>query len=140
MSRSSSHRWSGHLRFQNPDGTPNDSLRGGDGAHWSFFLQSHNSVLYGNDWRDNGDGSFTSIGRSRSFFSPLDLYAMGLLDASAVPPFFLIDGAPGDPSRLPEVGATLDGTARPISIDEVVAVEGERVPSAADAPRRQAGR
>lgn len=130
------HRWSGQLRFQNPDGTPNDSLRGGDGAHWNFFLHSHNSVLYGNDWRDNGDGSFTSAGRARSFYSPLDLYAMGLLDPAEVPPFFLIEGAPGDPSRLPEVGATVHGTARSVSIDDVIAAEGERVPNVAAAPKQ----
>ena len=31
-------------------------------AHWSFLLDSEGSVLYGNDWQDNGDGTFTSSG------------------------------------------------------------------------------
>ena len=130
------HRWGAHLRFQNADGSPNASLLGLDAAHWSFFVQSHNSVLYGNDWRDNGDGTFTSVGRSRSFYSPLDLYAMGMLDPGQVPPFFVIEGAAGDPARLPELGVTVSGTSRPVSIDDVIAVEGPRVPGAASAPKQ----
>ncbi len=136
LSHEVAHRWSAHLRFQNADGTPNSSLLGAQGAHWSFFLQSHNSVLYGNDWRDNGNGSFTSVGRSRSYYSPLDLYAMGVIDRSEVPPFFLIENAAGDPARLPEVGATVTGTARTITIDDVIAAEGERVPEAVSSPRQ----
>ena len=40
----------------------------------------------------------------------IDLYAMGMLDRSQVPPTFLIEGAAGDASRLPELGVTLSGT------------------------------
>ena len=60
------HRWGAHVKVRAPDGSIDTRLLGRDKAHWSFLLQSYNSVLYGQDWRDNGDGTFTSIGRSRS--------------------------------------------------------------------------
>lgn len=45
------HRWAAHVRFRDADGNPSGALLGRDNSHWSFLLQSHNSVLYGNDWR-----------------------------------------------------------------------------------------
>src|SRR5581483_11360655 len=130
------HRWLAHARFKDTDGTLSSAMIGREAAHWSFLLQSHNSVMYGNDWQDNGDGTFTSVGRSRSFYSPLDLYLMGMIDKSQVPPFFLVQDAAIDPGRLPEVGVTMTGTAKPITIDDVIAAEGERLPAAKDAPKR----
>jgi large repetitive protein len=130
------HRWGTHVRFREGDGTLSTSLLGREGSHWSFKLNTHNSVHYGHEWRDNGDGSFTSLGRAMSFYSPLDLYLMGMLDKTQVPPFALIENASVPATRLPEVGATITGTATNITIDQVIAAEGERVPSAADAPKR----
>src|SRR6185436_18108793 len=109
---------------------------GRDGAHWSFLLNSSNSVMYGNDWRANDDGTFTSIGRPGTFFSPLDLYLMGLQPAAAVPPFLLIDSHDRRADELPETGVTVTGTPRTITIGDVIAAEGERVPSAENAPKR----
>lgn len=136
LSHELGHRWLSHARFKETDGTLSLALLGRDAAHWNFLLQSHNSVMYGNDWKDNGDGTFTSVGRSRSFYSPLDLYLMGMIDKSQVPPFFLIQNPDVDPSRLPEVGATIPGTAKTITIDDVIAAEGDRLPAAKDAPKR----
>src|SRR5262245_13303792 len=53
------HRWLSHARFRADDGSLSDALLGIDRSHWSFLLQSSNSVMYGNEWRDNGDGTFT---------------------------------------------------------------------------------
>ncbi|MBI4697887.1 MAG: hypothetical protein HY758_02980 [Nitrospirae bacterium] len=36
------------------------ALLGKDNRHWSYLLDSDASVLYGNDWQDNKDGTFTS--------------------------------------------------------------------------------
>lgn len=133
------HRWGAYVHFR--DGAiESDALLGLDRAHWSFLLDSEGSTLYGNNWRDNGDGTFTSVvaEQSRSgevvgrIFSPLDLYLMGLIDKSRVPPLLLID-APGlDPTQLPTIGVTIPGTAKSVTIDDIVAVEGERIPGAAD--------
>jgi subtilase family serine protease/flagellar hook assembly protein FlgD len=128
------HRWAARVRFRGADGSASSALLGRDASHWSFLLDSQGSVEYGNRWRDNGDGTFTSIG-SRQYFSPLDLYLMGLIKKAEVPPFFMIENPSIDPARLPETGLTISGVRRNVSIDDIIAVEGERVPSA-DAAQR----
>lgn len=82
------HRWGAHVQFKDAEGNRRNSLLGRDGNHWSFLLDT-SSVLYGNRWKDNGDGTFTSISGPPTL-SPLDLYLMGFLDKSGVPPMLLL--------------------------------------------------
>ncbi len=93
------------------------------------------SVLYGADWRDNGDGTFTS-GSVLKFWSPLDLYLAGLYAPQQVPPFFYIDSPGTDASQLSRSGVTVTGTRHGVTIDDVIAAEGPRIPAAADAQKR----
>jgi large repetitive protein len=128
------HQWAAHVRFQRPGEPESDGLLGRDGSHWSFLLDSGASVLYGNQWHDNGDGTFTTDGGMK-FYSPLDLYLAGFLAADEVPPFVLIDSPGFDRSRLPERGVTVTGTAIQVTIQDVIAAEGHRVPSAAESQK-----
>lgn len=123
------HQWASHVRFRLPDGSTSDALLGRDNAHWSYLLNSDASVEYGAQWKDNGDGTFTSVG-IRKFFSPLDLYLMGFYRKEEVPPFFLIDNPAIDKTQLPQENVTITGTRREVTIDDIIAVEGERVPAA----------
>ncbi|MCM2265204.1 MAG: SBBP repeat-containing protein [Desulfuromonadales bacterium] len=133
------HRWGAYVHFRDGAGE-SDALQGLDGAHWSFLLDSEGSTLYGNNWLDNSDGTFTTIAPKQAsngevigrIFSPLDLYLIGLIDKSRVPQMLLID-APGlDPAQLPGIGVTIPGVAKTVTIDDIIAVEGERIPAAAD--------
>ena len=123
------HRWGAAVRFLDTNQTVSTALLGKDGTHWSFLLDSDGSVLYGNDWKDNGDGTFTSM-TANKYYSPLDLYLMGMIDASRVSPMLLIENQAIDPARMPEIGATISGTARAIAISDIIAAEGERIPNA----------
>ncbi|MGE8449837.1 MAG: CARDB domain-containing protein, partial [Pseudomonadales bacterium] len=124
------HRWGAQVRFRDRDGQASTALLGKSGSHWSYLLDSQGSVLYGASWRDNGDGSFTAT-ETRSTYSPLDLYLAGLIDKSKVPPFVLIDAPGVDASALPPpVGTTIRGTKRIVTIDDIIAAEGPRLPSA----------
>ena len=126
------HRWGSHARFRNADGSENTALLGMDQEHWSFLLDTAGSVMYGNRWQDNGNGTFTSTTpyREMKLYSPLDLYLMGMIDRSKVPPMLLIDSPGADPARLPEAGVTITGTARMVTIDDIIAAMGPRVPDA----------
>gem|GEM_PF-979990 len=126
------HQWGAHVRFRQADGSLSSALLGADASHWSFLLDSDASVLYGNKWQDNGDGTFTSTGRLK-FYSPLDLYLAGFLAPGEVPPFRLIDSPGTDPARLSETGVTVSGEARTVRIEDVIAAEGPRVPAAGTA-------
>ena len=128
------HRWGAYVRFKNPDGSLNNGLLGKDGSHWSFLLSTDASLMYGNTWQDNGNGTFTSI-RARKYYSSLDLYLMGFIDKSRVPPMLLIENLSVDPSRSSEAGVTISGTPRYITIDDIIAAEGERIPGSAESQK-----
>lgn len=129
------HRWGSYVRFKDAAGNMSSALLGKDGDHWSYLLDSRGSVQYGNQWQDNGTGTFTSIAAGK-YFSPLDLYLMGMIDKSKVPPMLLIDNPAIDPKKMPEIGVTISGTARTVTIDDIIAAEGERVPSAKDSQKQ----
>jgi subtilase family serine protease len=128
------HQWSGRVAFQDPiTGSRSTALLGPDGSHWSYALSSNASLLYGSSWRDLGDGTFVAE-ESRRRYSPLDLYLMGFLAPSEVPPFALIEPAagvtvPADGLPPPD-GTLLRGTGRTIALADVIAAEGERAPDA----------
>ena len=132
------HRWLAFLNFRDHNGQPSQALLGRESAHWSFFLDSDASVVEGNDIVDHGVWFSTVAAVAR--FSLLDQYAMGLVDQTQVPPFFYVENPtnvvpPRTSASSPAVGVTFNGTRRNVSIDDVLAVMGPRVPSSADSPR-----
>lgn len=123
------HRFGAYARYRNPDGSLNSALLGKNSAHWSYLLNSQGSIMYGNGWKDNGDGTFTSTS-ARTGFSPLDLYLMGMVPKEQVPAMLLIENPAVDNTQLPQLGATISGTAKTVTIDDIIATEGARVPDA----------
>ena len=83
----------------------------------------------GRYWRDNGDGTFTPLdGYWGGGHSWLDMYAMGLAEASEVPEMFILRNLQpvnGGDRRGPHTG-----DKEIVSIDQIVAAEGPRIPSA----------
>jgi hypothetical protein len=119
--------------------------------HWSFWLDDGGAPAGGNGWLDNGDGTFTTAAQTPDAvrYSPLDLYAMGLLAPGEVPPFGLLEDvdAPdvADPLNggtisevtfpwFSETPVTVTATRREITIDEVIAASGERDPAFGASP------
>ena len=110
---------------------------GGCSCHWRWGLHSPpafpwhaevigRSVMGGNYWFDHGNGKFSRYGSSTGGFSWLDLYAMGLADAEEVPDMFIVRKLQrdDDPNSLP----THTGEKEIVTIDQIVAAEGPRVP------------
>jgi glucodextranase-like protein len=124
------HRFGTYVRYKLPDNSLSPALLGKDNSHWSYLLDSQGSVMYGNGWQDNGDGTFTSIAKQNAF-SQLDLYLLGMIPKDQVPPMLLINNPAIDATQLPFLGATVSGTATTVTINDIVAAEGERVPSSA---------
>ena len=77
------HRWGAFVNTNVAD------ILGRGNAHWSFFLDTAPangsligagaSVMEGNQWNENGGGSFTT-GRPFDSYTLFDLYVMGMLD------------------------------------------------------------
>ena len=133
------HRWLAFLEFRDHDDDRSEELLGRDGSHWSFFFDSDASVMEGNDIEDLGGGAFETVAAAERY-SLLDQYAMGLVPASAVPPFFYVENPTNvSPSRdredAPDVGVEFNGTRRDVLIQDIIAIHGDRVPSPASSPR-----
>ncbi|MHB8881737.1 MAG: hypothetical protein ACYC69_09575 [Thermodesulfovibrionales bacterium] len=128
------HRWAAYVKFKDSLGNLSPALLGTDNNHWSFLLSTNASLMYGSTWQDNGNGTFTSV-KAEKYYSPLDLYLMGFIDKAQVPPLLLIDNPDIDPQRVSQPGITITGTPRYITIDDIIAAEGERVPGPTEAQR-----
>ena len=135
------HRWLAFLDFSDHDRQRSSKLLGRDHAHWSFFFDSDASVMEGNDIEALGGGAFRTVAAVERY-SALDQYAMGLRDESEVPTFFYVEEPtnaepPARRTGSPQVGVTFNGTRRDVLIQDVIEVEGPRVPSADESPRVQ---
>ncbi|MCA9518168.1 MAG: hypothetical protein KC635_24690, partial [Myxococcales bacterium] len=134
MGQEMSHRWLAFMLFDD-GGVASNGMLGRDEAHWNVLMDTGGSVQDGHAWRDNGDGTFTVTGKNLNY-SPLDLYGMGLYDASEVPPWFLIENATyqgralGKTQELP-TGLKARGTRKDITIEQVISANGTRRPDRA---------
>jgi hypothetical protein len=128
------HRWLAFPRVSIA-GQPADLLLGRQLSHWSFFMDTDASCMEGNDIRDNGNGSFTTV-ETNEIYSKLDKYMMGFLPPSAVPNTFIVTGAAGDPGRAPQKNVTISGTKQTISIQDIIRAEGARVPNSGASQKR----
>jgi len=97
--------------------------------HWNFKFNSEASLLEGNRIRDDGPNAvprFTTVVTVEGY-SAFDQYLMGLRGPSEVPPSFLVENATTTLTD-PRVGVGFNGTRREVSIEDVIAVEGRRIP------------
>src|SRR5581483_10579363 len=139
------HRWLAYVRYP---ATDTRLLLGRDNAHWNFFLSipstmstlaaPRSSAVEGNVWKENGDGTFTSVNLVDGY-SRLDQYVMGLRPASEVTdPMFIINNPTGTNrtrASSPRPNITVTGTKQAITIDQVIQQNGARTPDATAAPK-----
>ena len=150
------HSWTAYLSYVKSDGAHGrlfaDSFADGCRCHWRGELDAPAAFPWGGEeahslmtggegggvWRDNGDGTFTVITDfgDASGLSWLDLYAMGLAEASEVPDLYVLrnlEPAPGNDNPRPSgyYRGRFHADKEIISIDQIVAAMGPREPSAA---------
>ncbi len=110
---------------------------GRSNVHWSFNFNSEASVDEGNRIRDNGVGvtpRFTTTATAEGY-SPLDQYLFGLRAPEDVPPVFAVLDSNLPNASAPRSGVGINGRRFDISVQDVIAVAGARVPDAAVAQR-----
>ena len=127
------HQWAAFLN--NPNQLVNSS-------HWYTF--SHTKSTYGDStssamegyiWKDNGGGDYQGYAFGDGLY-PLDMYVMGLYDASQVPPIWYLQSptitSPIGPFIPPYYALPIElhatGTPDSISIGEIIAANGLREP------------
>ena len=138
------HRWSAYASAR----VNGQTVSLGAWPHWDPGLETRVAYPYslpieastqgGGVWQDNLDGTFTQLRDGyfvpASGYSHLELYLMGLIAAAEVPDFFIV-------RPLARVGT--DANDRPIfkgertriTIQDVIAAEGPRVPTVAQSQR-----
>jgi hypothetical protein len=114
---------------------------GRQGLHWSYFANTGGSPMEGNLWEETSPGQFHTRPPT-GLFSPVDLYNMGLIPASEVPPFWLI-AAPDtlgqldirnqeitnvSPTEITGRDVGIRGQRVTYTVDDIVQVNGPRVP------------
>lgn len=107
-------------------------------AHWSFNFNSEASLLEGNRILDASDGAanrFLTVATVEGY-SPLDQYLMGFRAPADVPATFLVKGSQYSNSTFPQIGISIRGTRQDITVDDVIAAEGPRVPDYTVAQRK----
>lgn len=145
MGQEQGHRWMAYVQY--PGATPN-LLLGRDDEHWSFFYSIESALSHpaarrsssseGNVWRENSNGTFTSVNLIDGY-SRLDHYLMGLRPASDVNDTFVItnpnaSGFTRTSGPRPNVTAT--GGKQIITINEIIQANGARVPNVSVAPKK----
>lgn len=107
-------------------------------AAFNVYTDNDTSVMGGGFFTDNGDGSYRTSAYGAYGFSWLDLYLMGLASTTEMRPFFyLANSNPvlGDQYYAP-ANQTFRGSRRDVSIEQIVAGTGPRVPAYPDTQRR----
>ena len=150
------HSWTAYLSYVSGNGARQrlfaDSFADDCRCHWRGTLhapaafpwrgEEARSLMNGGEgggvWRDNGDGTFTAVTNfgDASGLSWLDLYAMGLADASEVRDLFVlhnIEPAPGNhnPRRNGYYEGTFYADKESISVNQITAAMGPREPPTA---------
>lgn len=144
MGQEFGHRWMAFDDIPNatcdPTTTPQkfiNSILGRDCAHWSYFFNSHGSVMEGNDIVDDGGGNFHLTANATTIYSDLDQYFMGLRDASEVQPTFVVFNPQGTRRKngsAPEASGSFSGTRHDVPINDIITRNGLRTPTAANSP------
>lgn len=99
---------------------------------WHEVEVGPRSLMGGRYWRDNGDGTFTPLdGYWGGGHSWLDIYMMGLADASEVPDMFILRNL--QPAAGGDRWGPHTGEQEWVSIEQVIAAEGPREPPPAQA-------
>ncbi|MBI2651865.1 hypothetical protein HYX00_00225 [Candidatus Woesearchaeota archaeon] len=141
------HYWAMYLGDQyNCDKTCKTGLKINRIGHWDITVDTSTfeaekrfvDPAGGGSFKDNNDGTFTYIGTSTPVngdtarFSDVTLYLMGLLHPSKVNPatiFIPHENLPESFSTAEDIGKKFNGTKRLLTIDDLISLGGERIPS-----------
>lgn len=127
------HRHLAHLVADVGGSTTTAPLLGRQQAHWHALLETNGSVLGGHAFVESQPGRF--VVRERDVrYSDLDLYALGLIGAEEVEPFFFVADATNEAGFAIPAEAQLQpntavlGRRVDVTIDDVVRAVGPRDP------------
>ncbi len=131
MGQEAGHRW-GAFTFFDPGTGPSNLILGRSNAHWSYYTDVDHSSLEGGNWVNIG-GDNWQCPTQIDYFSELDEYLFGLRTPAEVTDFFYISSPNNNLSGSRSIGtplmnATAGGTYVAVTVDHIIAANGEREP------------
>lgn len=131
------HRWAADARaVVNGDTIMLGPVHWATGVHlpaaFPYSRPIEADAMGGSTWKDDGDGTYTQL--DRDYYSPakgyswLGLYLMGLAKPDEVPPFFILRNLRRTGRQDDEGHPIYTGDKTMITIQEVIAAMGPRVP------------
>ncbi|HYV96751.1 MAG TPA: hypothetical protein VE967_04760 [Gemmatimonadaceae bacterium] len=131
------HRWAADARaLVNGETIPLGPVHYATGLHipaaFPYSNPAEADAMGGSTWKDNGDGTYTQL--DRDYYSPakgyswLGLYLMGLAKPEEVPPFFILRNLQRTGQSDPAGHPIYRGDKTVITINDVIASMGPRVP------------
>jgi hypothetical protein len=157
VAHETAHRWGASIKFDSDPSSRvkvSSALLGRGMAHWCYFANlsstfnaSTSSSLEGNGWADLGTGIFqTTNAQGTGGYSEIDQYLMGFRLPTEVGSTFVIDEdrsvtqSCSDKPYTPEIDGpspiTVTGSRLDLSVDDIIRVEGQRIPDASQSPRK----
>ena len=139
MGQETGHQWGAFVNFIDANGDTSNLILGRADAHWSYFFDSDHSSLEGGNWEFDSGNLFRTL-TDIDFYSELDEYLVGLRRPEEVSPSFFLSSFSNNfqSSRdrgTPSKDATATGTAVEVTIEDIIAAEGPRIPAEQDAPK-----
>ena len=76
--------------YDRASGKISTELLGEGGAHWSMYYNSYGQMMYGGNWREEGNGTFYAVDQTFGT-RQMDRYLWGLIPKEDVPQTFIVD-------------------------------------------------
>ncbi len=133
MGQEAGHRWLSFVNFRDSTGNVSNLILGRSDAHWSYYFDVDNSSVEGGNWEQLSGNTFLNPTQV-DFFGDIDEYTMGARTPEEVKPSFYVSSPTNDLPQnrsigTPSQGATATGVAVPVTIDDIIAAEGARIPT-----------
>lgn len=133
MGQEAGHRWGAFVNFLDSTGTASNMILGRADAHWSYYVDVDHSSLEGGNWQHVSGNLYTTPTKI-DYFGDIDEYTMGLRTPQEVTSAFYVSSPTNDLPQnrdkgTPPQGTLATGTPITVTIDDIIAAEGPRVPT-----------
>ncbi|MEE9271036.1 MAG: FlgD immunoglobulin-like domain containing protein, partial [Candidatus Krumholzibacteria bacterium] len=135
MGQEAGHRWGAFMNFNDSTGTVSNMILGRSNAHWSYYVDVDHSCLEGGNWQPVSGTLFTTP-TMIDFFGDIDQYTFGLRTPEEVSEMFYVSSPTNDlpqnrANGTPPQGTNASGVPIFVTIDDIIAAEGPRLPTEA---------
>ncbi|MFQ5637939.1 MAG: FlgD immunoglobulin-like domain containing protein [bacterium] len=139
LGQEAGHRWGAFVNFVDANGQVSNLILGRADAHWSFYVDVDHSSLEGGNW-EPVSGDLFRTPTQIDFFGDIDEYIFGVRLPEEVKSTFYISSPTNNlpqnrDNGTPVQGATARGIPVEVTIEDIIAAEGTRLPLEPDAPK-----